>query len=448
MRFTTTSTTSTGGRAALHPTTSAPAALSSPLTQDGPVTADLHPTGYPTRPSTPAPHDRPGVVDLRTAVPDQAPSPGPGPAAGASDRAEPDGGPASPGQAGEPGRLAPRAPLEFTGGRRDDARLLVARTSSDRLVDTRFADLASFLDAGDVILVNTSATRPAALVVDDGLVVHLSTELADGLWSVELRHRCGNGSTPWLDHRPDGPIDLPGGGQLELLDAYRPVGRTARTGEPRDLSSPVRLWTAQLRLPRPLDEHLAEHGRPIRYGCDAGGWSLSAYQTVFADEPGSVEMPSAARGFTPELVTRLVSKGVVVAPILLHTGVASQEAGEPPYPERYRVGEATAAIVNSARAAGRRIVAVGTTATRAIESVARPDGTVSAGEGWTDLVITPQRGVYVVDGLITGWHDPEASHLLLVEAVGGPDVIGRSYAAALAAGFAGHEFGDFHLILP
>ncbi|HEV7762226.1 MAG TPA: S-adenosylmethionine:tRNA ribosyltransferase-isomerase [Acidimicrobiales bacterium] len=392
MRLTTTSTTSTGGHAALRP------------------------VDRPTTPPTPA--------TLRTGGPGQAPSPGPGPA-------------------GEHRRLTPRAPLELTGGRRDDARLLVARTSDERLVDARFADLASFLDAGDVIVVNTSATRPAALVVDRELVVHLSTELSDGLWSVELRHLCGNGSTPWLDYAADGPIDLPGGGQLELLDAYRPAGRAVRSGR-----HPIRLWTARLRLPRPLDEHLAEHGRPIRYGCDAGGWSLAAYQTVFADEPGSAEMPSAARGFTPELVTKLVSKGVIVAPILLHTGVASQEAGEPPYPERYRVGEATAAVVNNARAAGRRIVAVGTTATRAIESVARPDGTVSAGAGWTDLVITPERGVHVVDGLITGWHDPEASHLLLVEAVGGPNVIGRSYAAALDAGFAGHEFGDFHLILP
>ena len=397
--------------------------------------------------STPAPHRRSAarrdVLDPtigHTPAPSRAHSPTPGSGGRAVVGVEPTGNGA---------RLAPRAPLELVGRRRDDARLLVARRADERLVEARFADLASFLDAGDVVVVNTSATRPAALVVDDdGLVVHLSTELADGLWSVELRHLCGNGSTPWLDYPPDGPIALPGGGQLELLDAYRPVGRPVRPSVPRGLDAPVRLWTAELRLPRPLDEHLAEHGRPIRYGCDAGGWSLAVYQTVFADEPGSAEMPSAARGFTPELVTRLVSKGVVVAPILLHTGVASQEAGEPPYPERYRVSEATAAIVNNAKAAGHRIVAVGTTATRAIESVARPDGTVAAGAGWTDLVITPQRGVHTVDGLITGWHDPEASHLLLVEAVGGPDIIDRSYAAALDAGFAGHEFGDFHLILP
>jgi S-adenosylmethionine:tRNA ribosyltransferase-isomerase len=342
-------------------------------------------------------------------------------------------------------RLAPRPPLEFTGHRRDDARLLVGWRSDQRLAEGRFADLASFLDPGDVILVNTSATRPAALVVDGDLVVHLSTELDEdkGRWSVELRHLCGNGSTPWLDYQPAGPIPLPGGGQLDLLEPYRPAGRHAPTS-PTGEEGHVRLWTAELQLPRPLDEHLAEHGRPIRYGCDAGGWSLAAYQTVFADEPGSAEMPSAARGFTPELV----SKGVIVAPILLHTGVASQEAGEPPYPERYRVDATTADTVNHAKSTGHSVVAVGTTATRAIETVTRPDGEIEPDAGWTDLVITPERGVRAVDGLITGWHDPEASHLLLVEAVGGRDIIDRSYRAAFDAGFAGHEFGDFHLLLP
>jgi S-adenosylmethionine:tRNA ribosyltransferase-isomerase len=344
--------------------------------------------------------------------------------------------------------------------------------------------------------VNTSATRPAALVVDDDLVVHLSTELGDGVWVVELRHRAGHGSTPWLDARPAGPVALPGGAQLRLLAPYRPARHPdpaaaaprpgpgapravapagGRDGVPTDAdthptpeattatgaASPaapagrVRLWVAALRLPstsRPegssIDEYLAAHGRPIRYGADAGDWPLDAYQTVFATTAGSAEMPSAARGFTAELVTRLVSRGVAIAPILLHTGVASQEAGETPYPERYEVSDATAATVNAAVAGGHRVVAVGTTATRAIETVAGPDGFVRSGRGWTDLVITPERGVRVVNGLLTGWHDPEASHLLLVEAIAGRELLDRSYAAAIDRDFRGHEFGDFHLILP
>ena len=360
--------------------------------------------------------------------------------------------------------LAPRAPLDLTGGRRDDARLLVSWRHDGRLAEATMADLPSFLDPGDVVVVNVSATRPAALVadgvgdvaprpdVDGGLVVHLSTLLDEsGLWVVEPRHRHGAGSTPWLDFPPDRPVVLPGGARLDLIEPYLPAGRAAArasVGVHASAGAPVRLWTARLRLPRPLDEHLARFGRPIRYGRDARPWPLSAYQTVFATTPGSAEMPSAARGFTPVLVARLVSEGVVVAPITLHTGVASQEAHEPPYPERYEVPSATAAAVNHARGEGRRVIAVGTTATRALESVADPTGQVTPGAGWTDLVITPERGAWAVDGLISGWHDPEASHLLLVEAVAGRDTLDRSYERAVAAGFAGHEFGDFHLVLP
>lgn len=355
----------------------------------------------------------------------------------------------------DPRPLAPRGPIELGGGRRDDARLLVAWRSDDLLVETTFADLADFLDPGDVIVVNNSATRPAALVADGigdvgphgepgGLVIHLSTQLDEtGLWVVEPRHRAGAGTAPWLDFTPDGPIALPGDARVELLEPYRPSGHIGPAGD-----HPVRLWTARLRLTRPLDDHLARFGRPVRYGHDARPWPLSAYQTVFATVPGSAEMPSAGRGFTPELVTRLVSQGVTIAPITLHTGVASQEAGETPYPERFAVPPATAAAVNHAREAKSRVIAVGTTATRALESAATPSGHVHPRSGWTDLVITPERGVWAVNGLISGWHDPEASHLMLVEAVAGTSTLDRSYAHAVASGFAGHEFGDFHLVLP
>lgn len=360
-----------------------------------------------------------------------------------------------------PVELAPRAPLDLTGRRRDEAALLVASTSDGLLTQARFGDLGSFLDPGDVLVVNTSATLPAALPVDADLMVHLSTELVGDLysragdgtpattraataatWVVELRQRTGHGTRPWLGRQPTSPIELPGGARVELVKPYVPVARTDSPGRPR-------LLVADLTLPDGLLPYLARHGQPIRYGTAAGPWSLPAYQTVFATEPGSAEMPSAARSFTSELVTELVSRGIVVAPIVLHTGVASQEAGEPPYPEHRRVPAATAAAVNAARAAGRRVVAVGTTATRAIESAAGRDGRVVPNEGWTDLMITPDRGAHVVDGLVTGWHDPEASHLQLVEAIAGErEILDRSYTAAVAAGLAGHEFGDFHLILP
>jgi len=361
-------------------------------------------------------------------------------AAVASASASASGPPARPSSLPTPG-LAPRPPLELTGRRRDEAHLLVAWRTDGRLAVTSMAQLDAFLEPGDVVVVNTSATRPAALVVDDELVIHLSTRLDDGTWVIEFRHLCGAGSTAWLDFWPRRRVSLPGGARLRVIEPYAPAHQSDR---------PVRLWRARLDLPDvSLDEYLAEQGRPIRYGCEVGDWPIDAYQTVFAVEPGIAEMPSAARGFTAELVTRLVSKGVVIAPIVLHTGVASQEAGEKPYPEQFRVSESTANAVNHAHATGHRVIAVGTTATRALESVATPDGLVHPGEGWTGLVITPSRGVHAVDGLLTGWHDPEASHLLLVEAVAGRrSLLDESYTVAVEAGFAGHEFGDFHLILP
>jgi S-adenosylmethionine:tRNA ribosyltransferase-isomerase len=340
-------------------------------------------------------------------------------------------------------------PIEASGRRRDAARLLVVTPSTE--LDTTFAALGEFLEGGDVLVVNTSATLPAAVPVEapgfgrvggDGgerRLLHLGSELPGGLRLVELRTATGHGSRPFPDARP-GTVRLAGGGRADLLSPW-PAGPT---------EGPDRLWVARLDVPRPGDlaAWLAGHGRPIRYGEPAEPWPIEAYQTVFATEPGSAEMPSAARGFTAELVTSLVSAGVVFAPLLLHCGVSSPEAGEAPQPERYRVPAGTAALVNAARAAGRRIVAVGTTAVRALETVAGADGVVHPGEGWTELVVTPARGVRAVDGLITGWHEPEASHLELIAAVAGHELIGRSYATAHALGYHGHEFGDLHLVLP
>lgn len=315
---------------------------------------------------------------------------------------------------------------------------MVGWRGGERLVDTTFGCLAEHLQAGDVVVVNTSATLPAAVPCGgEDLLVHLSTELPGGLWVVELRRPCREGSVASTDGHRGRVITLPAGGAVELLAPF-PVGAPV----------PARLWVAVVQLPAPTPAYLAAVGRPIRYGCAERAWPLAAYQTIFSLHPGSAEMPSAGRAFTPEVVTALVARGVVVTPVVLHTGVSSQEAGEPPYPERYRVPVETAALVNVAHDRGRRVIAVGTTVTRALESAADSDGTVHPAEGWTEEVVTPERGVRAVDGLITGWHEPAASHLLLLEAVAGRSLLERSYAAALAEGYHGHEFGDLHLVLP
>jgi S-adenosylmethionine:tRNA ribosyltransferase-isomerase len=341
-----------------------------------------------------------------------------------------------------PDDLIADGPVEAEGRARHDVRMLVARRSSGQLTHVRAIDLPRFLDEGDVLVVNTSPTLPAAVASYDGsLVVHLSTDLGRGRWVVEVRERCGEGTRPHpVDHSQ--AIPLAGGAVVRLIRPHSPL-----------VDGGARLWEADLLTPVPLSAWLSGEGRPIRYGCTTTAWPLEAYQTVFASRPpgdpgpGSAEMPSAGRPFTPALVTELIGAGVVLAPITLHTGVSSLEAHEPPYAERYRVPASTARIVNEARRAGRRVIAVGTTATRALETDAA-DGRARAGDGWTELVITPARGLQVVDGIISGWHEPEASHLLLMEAVAGRPLLEASYAAALAERYRWHEFGDIHLVLP
>jgi S-adenosylmethionine:tRNA ribosyltransferase-isomerase len=226
------------------------------------------------------------------------------------------------------------------------------------------------------------------------------------------------------------------------LDAPYPISQ----GSANTASS--RLWLASLDLPDPLPAYLERYGAPIRYSYVTRAWPSAYYQTVYATEPGSAEMPSAGRAFTTELITRLVASGVRIAPLLLHTGVASLEDHEPPYEEYFRVPAATARLVNETRAAGRRVIAVGTTVVRALETVGDGAGVAHAGEGWTDLVVTPERGVRIVDGLLTGLHEPRASHLAMLDAICGRRHLERAYAAALRGRYLWHEFGDLHLILP
>jgi S-adenosylmethionine:tRNA ribosyltransferase-isomerase len=342
-----------------------------------------------------------------------------------------------------PPALEATAPPEERGLRRDGVRLLVAHRRDGRIEHRHFTDLPAVLVPGDVLVVNRSATLPAALAATTGdgrpAQLHLSSRLPAGLWVVELRHPGVPASTPWLDAAPGTLLHLPHGAGAELLV---PAGGAWTPGRP------VRLWVAALDLPEGPLAYLARHGRPIRYGYVDHDRPIGAYQTVFADEPGSAEMPSAARPFSAELVTRLVGRGVAFAPFVLHAGVSSPEAHEPPMAEWYRVPRESAASVNAARRSGHRVIAVGTTAVRALETVADDRGHVHAGEGWTELVVTPDRSMRAVDGLITGWHEPEASHLAMLEAVAGHDLLEASYRAALEEGYLWHEFGDSHLILP
>jgi S-adenosylmethionine:tRNA ribosyltransferase-isomerase len=347
-----------------------------------------------------------------------------------------------------PSHLEAAEPPEARGLTRDAVRMLVSNVDSDSITHGRFADLPRWLSPGDLLVVNTSGTLKAALTArtrtGHRFALHLSTQLPGSFWVVEVRRPGPIASLPFRDALAGTVYELEAGGVVTVLAPY-PLGRA--------LNAPSRLWIAALELDGPVHPYLERFGSPIRYSYVNRSWPESMYQTVFATEPGSAEMPSAGRPFTAELVTRLVSAGIQIAPVLLHTGVASLEDHEAPYEEYFRVTPETADRVTSTRRAGRRVVAVGTTVVRALETVTDTRGTSSAGEGWTNLVIGPERPLRAVNAMITGLHEPHATHLAMVEqviaAAGGDRPaahLARAYAEAQQAGYLWHEFGDSHLI--
>jgi len=343
-----------------------------------------------------------------------------------------------------PPELEASEPPEARGLARDEVRLMVSYRADDRVTHTQFRDLDQFLTAGDVVVINTSGTMNAALNAcrDDGtaLELHLSTHLPADLWIVEVREPKDGATCPFYTARSGESLALAGGASARLHTPYN-VDERARPGH-------TRLWLATLDLPGDLQAYLAKYGFPIRYSYVHEGWPNRYYQTVYATEMGSAEMPSAGRAFTPELIMRLIAKGVQIVPLILHTGVASLEDHEPPYEEFYRVPAETARTINAARLSGKRIIAIGTTVVRALETVTDTDKITHPGEGWTRVIITPERGIHAVNAMLTGMHEPKATHLAMLEALAGREHLQMAYQAALDERYLWHEFGDLHLIVP
>ncbi|MBO0707434.1 MAG: S-adenosylmethionine:tRNA ribosyltransferase-isomerase [Candidatus Dormibacteraeota bacterium] len=347
-----------------------------------------------------------------------------------------------------PDGLAATSPPEASGTPRDAVRMLVS--SPDRQEHHLARDLPSVLRPGDLVVVNDSQTLPAALAGSDGderVELHLSTldpntappmELAlaatASRWVVEVRTPLRVGSRAAFEPRRGHVLSLAGG-------AAATVERSVPGGTERS-----RLWLATVRTPGPLGAHLERWGEPIRYDYAAQRWPIQSYRTDVGRRPGSAEMPSAARPLTPAVLAGLEARGVGIGTITLHTGVSSLESGDPPYPEWRRVPRATARAIRSAHKRGGRVLAVGTTVVRALESAAGEGSEVRGASGWTSLMVEPSHPARTVDGILTGWHEPEATHLLMLEAIAGPDLLERSYAEALGAGYRWHEFGDVHLL--
>ncbi len=342
-----------------------------------------------------------------------------------------------------PDELQCAKPTEIRGIARDKVRLMVSNKLTDEIEHTLFRNIIHYLQEGDVLVVNTSGTLKAALEAyrPDGtlLRIHLSTKLSNKQWIVELREVIGKHTERFKGASNGEVLQLSNGGTIVLQKPYYPE---------KDLHQEhLQLWKAEVRVADTVESYLDRHGMPIRYNYVESQYPQSYYQTIFAKEMGSAEMPSAGRAFTPQLITELVTKGIQILPIVLHTGVASLEIDERPYQEYYRVSTHTASALNLARQQNKRIIAVGTTVVRALETVTNKNGLTLSGSGWTDEFITPERGIFAVNGLLTGFHEPKASHLLMLETLTGRPHIEVTYQAAIEETYQWHEFGDLHLIL-
>jgi S-adenosylmethionine:tRNA ribosyltransferase-isomerase len=322
--------------------------------------------------------------------------------------------------------LEATAPPEHRGLARDAVRMLVTDVAARTHAHARFSELASFLRAGDLLVANDSATLPAALPAmranGDPLALHVATKIDARVWLAEPRGLVLLGEE----------LRLPHGGSAVMIAPVDPER--------------ARLWYAWFQLPLPMEAYLMQTGEPIRYSHVAQSLPLSDFQTMFACTPGSSEMPSAARPFTPRVLAALRQRGIAHATVTLHCGVSSLEAPERPAIERFSVSHETAERVNGAKREGRRVIAIGTTVLRALESAVH-NGVVVAASGWTDLVVDEHHRVKTADGLLTGFHDSTATHLWVLRAFLDHDLLRSAYETAARGAYFRHEFGDVHLIV-
>jgi S-adenosylmethionine:tRNA ribosyltransferase-isomerase len=330
---------------------------------------------------------------------------------------------------------------------RQDARLLHIAPGAASFRDRRFADLPSLLAAGDLLVVNDAATLPASLRgrTEAGEVeVRLASEGATpSCWTAVLF-----GAGDWRQRTEDRPSP-PALGTGAVVDFARDL--SARIERVFPLSPRL----VDLRFDREGEElwsALYRVGRPVQYSYLCGPLSLGQVQTTFGARPCSVEMPSAGRPLTTALLRDLRRRGVEVAALTHAAGLSA--CGDPavdaalPFPEAYAIPAATVEAIRRTREAGGRVVAVGTTVVRAIEgSAADHGGEVRAGAGLTGLRITKGFAPAVVDGLLTGLHEPATSHFELLRAFAPEAVLRAAHRHAESHRYLGHEFGDACLVL-
>jgi S-adenosylmethionine:tRNA ribosyltransferase-isomerase len=338
-----------------------------------------------------------------------------------------------------PSALAAAEPPEARGLPRDAVRLLILDRAGGRITHSRFDRFAFHLRPGDLVVFNSSRTLPAALPARSAgrpLEVRLAERLSDDTWlALVVPDTDGRRATPALE--TGSPLDFGHGLAAEVIE---PEAGPARLARLRFNATGAALVDRVHRL-----------GRPIRYEHVSRPFGLEHYQTVFARDPGSAEMPSAGRAFTWRQLFDLRHRGVDTAFVLLHAGLSSYlddelDRSHPVAEEEFVVGEDAAARVRAAHGRGGRVVAVGTTVVRALESAVEDDR-VAPRRGYTRLRLTAGHRLRAVDGLLTGFHEPEASHLDLLTAFAPAELIRSAYEEAVRERYLWHEFGDLNLIL-
>jgi S-adenosylmethionine:tRNA ribosyltransferase-isomerase len=326
-----------------------------------------------------------------------------------------------------------------------EERLLVVDPKSGVLHDSRIEALPSFLSPGDVVVVNDAATLPASLHTEArDLEMRLIARLGDDATYRALFFGAGDFRTP-TENRPDPPA-LREGAWLTFDFGLRARIVTLDPASPR---------LADIRFDREgtsLFRALYRAGKPIQYAHVGAALSLWHTQSAFAGRPWAFEAPSAGRPLTWGLLVRLLERGVRVTSLTHAAGISSTGSSaldrRLPVPERYFIPESTAAEISDARLRGGRVVAIGTTVTRALESAAAEHGRVEAGERIARLVIGPGFRPRVTTGLLTGMHSRETSHFALLGAFAPRALLERALEHAEQAGYLEHEFGDSCLVLP
>jgi S-adenosylmethionine:tRNA ribosyltransferase-isomerase len=334
--------------------------------------------------------------------------------------------------------LPPEQVAQAPAERRDASRLLVVDRSTSELHHGVFSDLLEYVPAGDALVLNETRVFPARL---------LGRKATGAAAEVLLLHPHGGEEKVWT------ALVRPG--------AKLKPGRTVEVGEELSVeivdSTPGGERIVRLVTPLPLAEALDRYGEvplPPYVERSATEADRERYQTVYARERGSVAAPTAGLHFTPELIAAFEAKGVRIARLVLHVGVGTfrpVEAEDPAehrmHSEWYSVSGEAAAAVNETRAAGGSIWAVGTTVVRTLESAATDDGLVHAGDGWTDIFIRPPYRFKAVDHLVTNFHLPRSTLLMLVAALGGYERVMRAYSEAVERGYRFFSYGDAMVLL-